>query len=281
MRKRTVHGGMGRVVIVWMVVCVHVSVSNGVALSASKLVPPEQVAAVLKAKNVLVGYDDGTIRWERTVTRAEAAKIVLAAMGEVVPALSRSRMPFRDVSPSHWAFAHVAVAAEMGLVKGLPGNVFDPDRGVTLAEFMVMLSRGYRMLGGLPEEARSGISIEPPWAAQEILQCPELVELVRNELPSVDLDYPASRGEVAVLTGKLMEQIGLAYDVVGVVEGLNRGGTGLILRVEDSGELLELSLPVGELCFRDGLVVNAQSIIGCAAGVVLDGDGKVAVVVAL
>ena len=51
---------------------------------------------------------------------------------------------FRDVTSTHWAFASVERAAEMGLVTGYSDGTFRPDTAVTRAQFVLML---WRMCG--------------------------------------------------------------------------------------------------------------------------------------
>ena len=51
---------------------------------------------------------------------------------------------FRDVTSTHWAFASVERAAELGLVTGYSDGTFQPDTHVTRAQFVLML---WRMCG--------------------------------------------------------------------------------------------------------------------------------------
>ena len=51
---------------------------------------------------------------------------------------------FRDVTSTHWAFASVERAAELGLVTGYSDGTFRPDTAVTRAQFVLML---WRMCG--------------------------------------------------------------------------------------------------------------------------------------
>jgi hypothetical protein len=255
--------------------------SFGMVYSASDLLPSDQTAAMLRAKEVMIGYEDGSMRWENTVTRAEAVKILLAAIGEVAPSLARSPMAFLDVSRSHWAFGHITMAAEIGLVRGRPGNLFDPEQGVTMAEFMVMVSRVYAGLGSRAGEPDPRVRVKPAWAEPEIVGWPDLVELVTGESLSVDLGYPASRGEVGVLTGLMMERLGLAYDLAGLVQRLSDDGTKMVLAVEDVGGPIEVLLDDEVLWFAEGAPAGPDSFVGRAVRIVLGSSGRASVVVKL
>lgn len=253
--------------------------SFGVARSAHGLFPPDQVAAILRAKGVMVGYEDGTLRWEGTVSRAEAVKILLTAIGESTPSLERSTMVFLDVNQSHWAFGHITFAAEIGLIRGRPEKIFDPDQGVTMAEFMVMASRVYAGLGSQAGTVDQQVRIEPPWAASELAGWPDLVGLVAGKASAVNLDYPASRGEVAVLVAMMMERLGLAYDLTGVVETVSTKGERLLLRADDGPASVEIPLDNDVSWYVDGISANSEFVVGRRAKVVLDALGRGAVVI--
>jgi|GEM_PF-661728 len=274
-------GGVLRGTFLCFMVAFYTLASSRVGFSASGLVPSDQTAAMLRAKGVMIGYEDGSMRWENTVTRAEAVKILLAAIGEVAPSLGSAPMTFLDVSLSHWAFGHITMASEIGLVRGRPGKIFDPDQGVTMAEFMVMVSRVFAGLGGEAGAADPRVRIQPLWAAPEIVGWPDLVELVIEESNSVNLDYPASRGEVGVLTASMMERIGLAYDLTGVAERMSDDGTKLFLRVDGGVASIQVSLSSKVSWFAGGAASNSQSLMGRKVRVVLDTSGRASVIVGL
>ena len=46
-----------------------------------------------------------------------------------------------DVSPADWFYRHVAYGLRFGLIEGIDGGRFEPDRNVTRAEFITMLGR--------------------------------------------------------------------------------------------------------------------------------------------
>ncbi|MGI6162842.1 MAG: S-layer homology domain-containing protein [Bacillota bacterium] len=62
----------------------------------------------------------------------------------------KSEDPFSDVTPAHWAYAHIRRAKEMGIV--MPGEYpqgFGPDVPITRMEICVMAARAL----GLEDEA--------------------------------------------------------------------------------------------------------------------------------
>ena len=91
MRGRKPHAMLAAVMVAFVLI------SGQPAHAKTSLVPSPTLAAILRVKQVMVGYGAGEMRWENTVTRAEAVKILLAAIGEVAPSLNRAPMAFVDV----------------------------------------------------------------------------------------------------------------------------------------------------------------------------------------
>ncbi|HAQ39479.1 MAG TPA: hypothetical protein DCM73_00630 [Clostridiales bacterium] len=94
----------------------------------------------LKALGVIDGYDDGSFKPEKTVTRAEMAKLMvqLLGYGDVV---SGQKSSFTDTQ-GHWADQWIALAAGRGIVVGTGNGKFDPERTVSYDEVLTMLVRG-------------------------------------------------------------------------------------------------------------------------------------------
>lgn len=69
-------------------------------------------AAACKAKWI-AGYEDGTFRPDSAITRAEAVLILNAMLGREIDknSLSGLKMPFTDVSTTHWAYYQILEAA--------------------------------------------------------------------------------------------------------------------------------------------------------------------------
>ncbi len=107
---------------------------------------------IMSALNIMEGYEDGTIRPEATVTRAEATKIALVtkfgneAVEEMIAELNseiasgEAKQMYRDVALDAWYAPYVHLASEHKMVSGrgdgteteLPS--FAPTSEVTIAE---------------------------------------------------------------------------------------------------------------------------------------------------
>ncbi|MNO21284.1 Endo-1,4-beta-xylanase A precursor [compost metagenome] len=87
---------------------------------------------------IINGYEDGTFRPNANVTRAEMAKMIANALK--VSAEGNAATPFADdkVIPA-WAKGSVATLKELGIVKGMGTNQFNPSAQTTRAEAVIVL----------------------------------------------------------------------------------------------------------------------------------------------
>ncbi len=103
----------------------------------------------LKALGVIDGYDDGSFKSEKTVTRAEMAKLMVELLG-YGDLVAGSQSNFADTQ-GHWADPWIALAAGRGIVIGTGDGNFSPDRTVTYDEVLTMLVRGLGYTDGCNE----------------------------------------------------------------------------------------------------------------------------------
>jgi len=99
----------------------------------------EDAIYTLVALGVIDGYDDGTYKPERIVTRAEMAKLIVEILG-YGDLVAGSASNFADTQ-GHWADAWIALAAGRGLVIGTSDGKFTPDRQVSYDEAITMVIR--------------------------------------------------------------------------------------------------------------------------------------------
>ena len=61
---------------------------------------------------VISGYPDGTFQPERAISRAEAAKIINRIYQRAPqPEAARQKLPYTDITPTHWAWAEIVEAS--------------------------------------------------------------------------------------------------------------------------------------------------------------------------
>ena len=94
----------------------------------------------------LTGYPDGSFGPNRSMTRAEVAQMFYALLLDQDVELTAS---FSDVPSGAWYSRAVNTLASLGMVEGVGGGRFDPDRAITRAEFTtIAMGFAYKMNEG-------------------------------------------------------------------------------------------------------------------------------------
>ncbi len=84
----------------------------------------------------LSGYEDGTIRPNADITRAEVAVMFYRVLSdEALAQYSTNYNTFTDVDRDAWYNTAVSTLSSMGAINGYPNNTFAPDAKITRAEF--------------------------------------------------------------------------------------------------------------------------------------------------
>ena len=113
-------------------------------LAPARAAEQEEVLQVLALLSVMNGDENGDLNLTARVTRAQFAKMCVAASTLGSSGGSTGLAPFPDVPASHWAAGYIADARDAGWFAGdLTGN-FRPDSPVTMAEAVTVV---LRMLG--------------------------------------------------------------------------------------------------------------------------------------
>lgn len=98
----------------------------------------DEAVGLVTALKIVQGYEDGSIKPENTITRAEVATMILRMMGIDVMAAAYTNI-FTDVDASHWAANNIQTAFDMGIINGMGDGTFAPDAEVTYAQAVKML----------------------------------------------------------------------------------------------------------------------------------------------
>ena len=85
------------------------------------------------------GYEDGSFKPNKTITRAEFTKMLAKSMG-LADQLSGAAK-FTDVAPGTWYFGSIQAAASAGLVSGDQSGTFRPNDNITRQEMAIALVR--------------------------------------------------------------------------------------------------------------------------------------------
>ena len=90
----------------------------------------------------LLGYEDGTVRPNANVSRAETATIFFRLLNaDIRDGNLTAENTFTDVVDGQWCNKSVSTMAKLGIVKGRTAEIFDPYAPITRAEFAVICAR--------------------------------------------------------------------------------------------------------------------------------------------
>lgn len=148
--------------------------------------------AQLSALGIVTGYEDGSIKPDQTITRAEFCAIAVRATN-MKGNLTSAATKFPDVPASHWASGYISLAAGRGYVIGFDDGNFYPENPVTVAEAVTILTR---ILGYGPATDNNN------WPDSFISKASEIGVL---KGVTVNATSPAPRGDVFMMTANSLD----------------------------------------------------------------------------
>lgn len=111
----------------------------------------------------IYGFKDGTVKPEKSMTRAEAAAVFARVFPQTVP--SEETQAFKDVPKGAWYYDAVQQLAAAGYLCGYEDGTFRPNAEITRAEFIAIAVRF------VPAKAAKDVSfsdIETSWGKDSI-----------------------------------------------------------------------------------------------------------------
>lgn len=95
---------------------------------------------LLKALEIMVGDENGDMRFEDNVTRAEFTKVAtsISNFRKLIPE-SQKTSPFGDVPYKHWATPFIRAGVDNGIITGYPDSTFRPNNNVNFEEALTIL----------------------------------------------------------------------------------------------------------------------------------------------
>lgn len=124
-------------------------ISTAVLLSAVMISAPVYAAdtesgivSLMNALKIMEGDGNGNMELDRSVTRAEIAKIAISAANEKnTVGFGLKVSPFPDVTYDQWYAPYVKAAVDKGYVKGYDDFLFHPNDTVTYEEAITIMLR--------------------------------------------------------------------------------------------------------------------------------------------
>ena len=95
----------------------------------------------LAGKGIINGYSDGTFRPNANITRAQAAIMIVRAIGLDTSGASSN---FNDVPSTHSAYAFISAANQAGIIGGYSvDNTYRPNEYITRQQIAIMIQRAF------------------------------------------------------------------------------------------------------------------------------------------
>lgn len=97
----------------------------------------QKALALCQGLGIITGYEDGSVKPDSTVTRAEMSAIILRMLANT--STSTYQNIFTDVAASHWAANTIQTASALGIINGMGDGTFVPDGNVQYEQVAKMI----------------------------------------------------------------------------------------------------------------------------------------------
>ena len=153
----------------------------------------------------IVGYEDGTVRPNANISRAEVAAIFFRLLKDDVRDDNlTANSVFTDVALGKWYNKSISTMAKIGIVKGRTADTFVPNAPITRAEFAAICSRFDR--SGV--EIKSDFNdISGHWAEKEIRRAASLGWIQGYTDGSFKPDQNITRAEAASMINRMLHRL--------------------------------------------------------------------------
>ena len=148
------------------------------------------------------GYEDGTVRPNANVTRAEVATILFRLLDDDVrtKALTETNS-FGDVAPTFWANTAISTMTSLGVFQGRSADTFDPNAPITRGEFAAVCSR---FDDSKVETTTTYTDVAGHWAASAIMRTAALGWVDGYEDGSFRPNNDITRAQVVTMVNRVL-----------------------------------------------------------------------------
>lgn len=198
----------------------------------------EKAVNNLSEKGVIGGYSDGTFKPGKSVTRAEAAKMLAFDLGLAKPTATSSN--FTDVKKNDWFYEPVTSLAQAGGISGFQNGTFQPNKTITRAEMASMLVKAFSLEENAEASKAQFTDVNPnSWYASAVQT------LFGNKITSGKSatkfapNDPVTRGEIAAFIQKVNDAKGNAS--TGTTVNNENKNTSIIEKISDDSTTITIS----------------------------------------
>ena len=153
----------------------------------------------------IVGYEDGLVRPNNDISRAEVAAIFFRLLKDDVRDDNlTANSVFTDVAFGKWYNKSISTMAKIGIVKGRTANAFAPNAPITRAEFAAICSRFDRSNVEIKSDFND---ISGHWAEKEIRRAASLGWIKGYADGSFKPDQNITRAEAASMINRMLHRL--------------------------------------------------------------------------
>ena len=149
--------------------------------------------------DIIGGYSDGTFKPNKTVSRAEFAKMICIAIGWTLENPTKSS--FKDVSKASWAWKYIETAKMHSIINGYNDGTFKPDSSITRAEIAAIIAKAKKLAKGSSKLK----DINNCWARDYINSCVEVGVIGGYPNNIFKPNNTATRAEAAKMIAAIVE----------------------------------------------------------------------------
>ena len=103
----------------------------------------EKYINLVTVSGYMNGYEDGSFKPEKNITREEVAKVLANMKLKDGINIQVSKVSFNDIDASNWSYDAVTQIAKYGIIKGYEDGSFKPKKDISREEMAAILMRAF------------------------------------------------------------------------------------------------------------------------------------------
>ena len=194
------------------------------------------VLAKWESQALISGYEDGTIRPDNEISRAEFVALVNRVAGYQA---AGNAVTFSDVKAGDWYAGQVAIAVNEGYIGGFEDNTFRPNDSVTRAQAAAIIAR----IKNLPSDAAranqfADAAATPDWAKGVVGAVANAGYMIGDEANRFNAEKALTRAEAVAALDRVfgVKELAAQSITLSATEGAIAKGASRTITVTASAE---------------------------------------------
>ncbi len=158
----------------------------------------------LEFEGVINGFDDGTVRPNDLINRAELVKILVEGYVGEEPSLDDFSDCFPDVT-DEWFAPYVCYALEEEWIDGYPDGNFKPSQSVNKVEALKIIVNAFELPVGSASDGLFNDTDSSDWYAPFLQVAVDKNLIEESQGSYFDPTYTRTRGEVSEMVARIMQ----------------------------------------------------------------------------